>query len=167
MGGRPTTLGVYLLPFGRYPTKTEKSVTGYFSSEPITDQNITKKCADRFPGRFWTISEKKRNNRFYRNRPSLILAYVFSKLYRLLSRFLWKTEKVPKTEIPVRQFRKQPITNFLDSPYMTYGGRPTTLGVYLLPFGRYTWERACMALADRALRYTRSKQKTSENRIFS
>ena len=30
----------------------------------------------------------------------------------------------------------------LDSPWPTYGGRPTTLWVYLVPFGSYTWERA-------------------------
>ena len=27
------------------------------------------------------------------------------------------------------------------------GGRPTTLWVYLVPFGRYTWERACLKTA--------------------
>ena len=37
-------------------------------------------------------------------------------------------------------------------PIVDLWGRLTTLWVYLVPFGRngrYTWERACMALAER------------------
>ena len=48
------------------------------------------------------------------------------------------------------------------------GGRPTTLWVYLVPFGRYTWERACIALAERYVTHARTHaaKKTSEKSNF-
>ena len=39
-------------------------------------------------------------------------------------------------------------------------GRPTTVRVYLVPFDRYTWERACMPMA-RALHYKKTYRKSN------
>ena len=48
---------------------------------------------------------------------------------------------VTKPKIALPDTKRDPEREL---PWSTYGGRPTTLWVYLVPFGRYTWERACM-----------------------
>ena len=48
--------------------------------------------------------------------------------------------------------KRDPKMDQLNSPWPTYGGRPSTLWVYLVPFGRYTWERACLKTAKSSFR---------------
>ena len=45
------------------------------------------------------------------------------------------------------------------------GGGPTTLWVYLVPFGRYTWERACIALAERYVTHATHAAKKNLRKI--
>ena len=44
------------------------------------------------------------------------------------------------------------------------GGRPTTLGVYLAPFSRYTWGRALLATVGTS--YTGRRPKTAKSSIW-
>ena len=54
---------------------------------------------------------------------------------------------VTKRKSALPDAKRDPEVGQLNSPWPTYGGRPTTLWVYLVPFGRYTWERACLKTA--------------------
>ena len=46
------------------------------------------------------------------------------------------------------------------------GGRPTTQWVYLVPFGRYTWELACMALAERYVTREANKKNSRKSNFL-
>ena len=104
--------------FVQFPTKTEKSVTGYFFIGTDIGPKITKKYADRFPGQFWTITEKTEITGFLSepvSEPPITNFTFFQSFIDSKVDFREKTKKFRKPIYRFENFENSPSLIFLDS----------------------------------------------------